>query len=213
MPSAASVAATQRTIAGVILAGGLSERMESDLPKQLLPFGTTTMLGHVVATAEATSLSPIVVVTGHNSEAVQAAVTPRRARFAYNPDYSDGNLTSLRVGLTAAGECDAVMLLLGDNPEVGSDVIETVGDKWHESAPFAAVASFNGEISHPFVLSRRAVELVQTLSGPKPLWAWLRDEHVDEVLEVPFDRTAPRDVNTMADYEAMLERLGRAGRS
>lgn len=42
-------------IGGIVLAAGLSERMEGG-PKQLLAFGDRTMVGLVVATVEATSL-------------------------------------------------------------------------------------------------------------------------------------------------------------
>jgi molybdenum cofactor cytidylyltransferase len=197
------------TIAGIVLAAGLSERMEGDLPKQLLPFGSTTMLGHVVATAESTSLDPIVVVTGHRAEEVAAGIEPERTRVVHNPDYETGNLTSLQTGLGALPPVDAVMLLLADMPGVDAGIIAALAAAWEEDRPFAAMATYHGETGHPFVLSAPAIAQAASLEGPKPLWRWLREEHADDVLSVEIGRARPRDVNTMDDYQAELQRLGR----
>lgn len=195
------------TIAGIILAAGLSERME-DGPKQLLPFGEQTMLGHVVATAESTQLEPIVVVTGHRAEDIEAAVSPHRARFARNPDYERGNMSSLKTGFSAVARPDAVMILLADQPEVDGSVIETLAAAWRRRTPFAAVATYDGEIGHPWILSAAAITAAAELSGTKALFAWLTDEHADEVLEVEIPRSKPLDVNDPDDYRAALERMG-----
>lgn len=194
-------------VAGLILAAGLSERMRGGTPKQLLPLGGTTMLGRVVAAAEKTSLDPIVVVTGHRAAEVERAVRPGRARFTRNPDYRSGNVTSLRRGLSEIGDADAVVLLLADNPEVDAAVVEAMISAWGKGRPLAAVASYRGTIGHPFVLSRGATGEAGVLSGSKPLWHWLREEHAADVLEVAIDRDPPRDVNTMADYEDLLADL------
>jgi molybdenum cofactor cytidylyltransferase len=196
------------TVAGLILAAGLSERMESDIPKQLLPFGARTMLGHVVATAESTSLDPIIVITGHRADEVAAGIEPERARVVHNPDYETGNLTSLRTGLGEMDDVDAVMLLLADMPGVDAGIITTVAEAWGKDRPFSAVATYFGTTGHPFVLSARAMTQAASLEGTKPLWRWLREQHVGNVLSVEIGRSRPRDVNTMNDYESALRTLG-----
>ena len=198
------------TIAGIVLAAGLSERMEGGR-KQLLAFGDRTMVGHVVATAEATTLDPIVVVTGHRAEEVEAAMSPQRARCARNPDYETGNMSSLRIGLGEVGGADAVMILLADQPEVSAADVETLAAAWEEGRPFAAVATYDGAVGHPWILSAAATAPAAGLTGTKALWRWLTEEHADNVLEVELSRARPRDVNTVDDYHAALRSLGLSG--
>ena len=196
------------TIAGIVLAAGLSERMEGGVPKQLLAFGDHTMAGLVVAMAEGTTLDPIVVVTGYQADEVQATMAPRRARVTRNPEYETGNPSSLRAGLAAVGKADAVMLLLGDMPGVGIEIIETVAAAWEQLRPFAAVSSYEGVIGHPFVLSSAAAAEAAALDGTKPLWAWLNEVHAADLIEVELGRAKPRDINTVADYHAELRDQG-----
>jgi molybdenum cofactor cytidylyltransferase len=198
------------TIACIVLAAGLSERMDGAV-KQLLAFGDRTMVGRVVAVAEQTSLDPIIVVTGYEAEAVRASAASGRARFAHNPDYETGNMSSLRTGLDAAGDVAAVMLLPADQPEMDAATIETLAAAWEEWRPFAAVATYGGEIGHPWLLSAEAITEARHLVGAKALWTWLTVQRGDAVLEVEMSRPRPRDVNTPADYHAALRALGLEG--
>ena len=194
-------------IAGLVLAAGSSQRMEGG-PKQLLPFGRHTMAGHVVSVVERTSLDPIVVVTGHAADEVRAGIEPQRATFAHNPRFETGNMSSLHVGIDALGSRDAVMILLADQPEVTVEIIETMAAAWRQFIPFAALAHYRGEVGHPWVLSEAAVEGSAEMEGTKMLFGWLTDDHRDDVILVEFDRPKPSDVNTRADYHAVLARLG-----
>jgi molybdenum cofactor cytidylyltransferase len=148
------------------------------------------------------------VVTGHQAEEVVATMAPIRARFAHNPDYATGNMSSLLAGLGEIGVVDAAMLLLADQPDMDGETIETLAAAWEEWRPFAAVATYAGEVGHPWVLSAAAITAVGDLTGTKALWKWLTDEHADEVLVVEMPRPRPRDVNTPDDYQAALRSLG-----
>jgi bifunctional UDP-N-acetylglucosamine pyrophosphorylase/glucosamine-1-phosphate N-acetyltransferase len=69
-------------IAVVILAAGKGKRMNSDLPKVLHKLGGQPLIGHVVATAKKLSPKKIVVVVGHGSEKVKAALKVEKILFA-----------------------------------------------------------------------------------------------------------------------------------
>jgi molybdenum cofactor cytidylyltransferase len=194
-------------IAGIVLAAGASERMDGG-PKQLLPFGDTTMTGRIVDTAEQSSLDPVVVVTGHSAVEVERALTLRRARFARNPNFRRGNMSSLHTATSILDDGDAVMLLLGDQPEVTLETIEVVAAAFRELRPFAAMTRYRGTIGHPWILSSEAVAQSGELRGTKALWQWLTVNHGDDLVIVERDLERPIDVNTTADYEAALARLG-----
>jgi bifunctional N-acetylglucosamine-1-phosphate-uridyltransferase/glucosamine-1-phosphate-acetyltransferase GlmU-like protein len=56
---------------------------------QTLPFGGTTLLGHVVASAEASGLEVVVVVGGAEDD-VRAVLAPARATVVTNTAYGTG---------------------------------------------------------------------------------------------------------------------------
>lgn len=202
---------TATDVVGVVLVAGKSERMEAGRLKQLLPFGETTMAGLAVASAEASRLDRVVVVTGREDEAVAAALQLGRSVVVRNDRYEAGNVTSLLVGVDAAGEYGAIVLLLGDMPGVTPDIIDRFVDVWREERPWAALAVYDdGVPNHPFLLSAAAVAAMPQTSGSKVLWRHLVEAPPGPVATLSFSRAAPVDVDTWADYQAALDQLGLA---
>ena len=125
-------------IVGLVMAAGESTRFGS--PKQLLPFGDTTLLGHVVRNVATSRLDRVIVVLGRSADELKAAVVDNRA-------YRSGCASSLLAGLDTLienAECAAVMLVLGDQPGVGTAVIDDVCNDWREHRPWVAVTSYRG---------------------------------------------------------------------
>jgi len=193
-------------VTGVILAAGVSRRMERGRLKQLLPWGDTTVVGAAVAGAEASRLDRVVVVVGHHATEVASALPEGRRIVATNPDYRAGNLSSFRVGLAAAGEPAAAMVLLGDMPTVGPEIIDRFLDVWEASRPWAAVAEYRYSRGHPLLLSAEAIAAVDAGAEGKALWRLLEDAPPGAVRRVRFSLAPPLDINSPADYRAALGR-------
>jgi len=87
-----------------------------------------------------------------------------------NTAYPSGCDSSLLAGLDAAGDCAGLMLLLGDQPGVGSEVIDLVSREWLANRSWAAVTSYRGELGHPFVFARSAFDDLRGLHGDKAVW-------------------------------------------
>src|SRR5947207_5164734 len=87
-------------ITAIVLAAGESRRMGRLKP--LLPFGPRTVIETVVASLSASRAGEILVVTGHRSEEVEAALAQAPARVVRNPDYRRGMLSSVQCGVAAA---------------------------------------------------------------------------------------------------------------
>ena len=191
-----------KTLVGIVLAAGESARMGQT--KQLLAFKGTTLLNFVIAQAERSRLDDVVVVTGANGAKVEESLDLNRATVARNPDYSRGNMSSLATGCGAAPEADAVVVLMGDMPGVGAEVIDRFVDLWSAEQPWAAVASYQDGVAHPFLLSSAALEAALPLDQPKALWRFLVAEPAGEVRHLTIDRLRPTDVDSPKDYEALL---------
>jgi molybdenum cofactor cytidylyltransferase len=189
-------------VVGVVLGAGRSSRFGA--PKQLLPFGDTTMLGQVVRNANASGLDRVVVVLGRASVELRGSVDFGRAVVVENTAYGTGCASSLLAGMDEAGEdCGAIVLLLGDQPGVKAEFIDSVLDEWRSSRTWAAVTSYGGKLGHPFVFAREAFEDLRGLHGDKAIWK-LIEAYPEQVYRVEIEAPLPPDVDTPEDYELAL---------
>lgn len=133
-------------IAAVVLAAGRSTRA-GKINKLTADIGGTPMVARVVDTVLASAADPVIVVTGHESDDVRAALAGRAVTFAFNPDYADGIATSIAAGIRAVPpECAGALVCLGDMPALRSDDINRL------------IAAFDAErapICVPFAGTRR----------------------------------------------------------
>src|SRR5205814_5377025 len=87
-------------IAAVVLAAGRSTRMGG--PNKLVAeIGGKPLVRIAAEQALASRAQPVLVVTGHDRERIEAALSGLAVRFVYNPDFADGLGTSLRAGIAA----------------------------------------------------------------------------------------------------------------
>ncbi len=192
-------------LVGIILGAGESKRFGS--AKQLLPFGNTTLLGQAVRNANASSLEQIVVVMGRAADELRQSIEFGRAIAIDNTAYGAGCASSLLAGLDAAGDCAAIMLLLGDQPGVTTEFINHVISAWRRESPWASVTSYRGELGHPMMFARRAFDELRRLHGDKAVWK-LIEAYPERILRVNIDAGLPLDVDTPEDYKRVLNHLG-----
>ena len=200
-----------RDVVGVVLGAGRSSRFGA--PKQLLPFEGTTLLGRVVENANASDLHRVVVVLGRASEELRGSLDFGRAEVVDNAAYGTGCATSLLAGMDAAGEgCEALVLLLGDQPGVRPGFINTALSRWRRERPWASVTSYRGELGHPFVFAREAFGDLRRLHGDKAVWK-LIEAYPERVSRTQIDAALPPDVDTPEDYELALSHWRSTGAS
>jgi molybdenum cofactor cytidylyltransferase len=187
-------------VAGLVLAAGGSKRLRQ--PKQLLRFGSSTLLGHVLDTARACRFDQTLCVLGGGARGIRAAVDFSRVEVVENPEFGEGCSSSIAAALGAVDpRADALVLMLGDQPGVTADTVAALlagrGD-----APLAVCAYDDGR-GHPLAFSRGMFEALSNLHGDKGVWK-LMDRFADEVVDVSVAGPIPRDVDTWEDYEALL---------
>ena len=188
-------------VAGLVLAAGGSRRLGR--PKQLLPYGDGTLLDHVLGTARACRFDQLICVLGGSSEDVRATVDLRGADVVVNREFGTGCSSSIATALsTVDPRIDVLVLMLGDQPGVRRETVAALlagrGD-----APLAA-CRYEGGRGHPLAFARSTFGDLATLHGDKGVWR-LMDR--SDVVEVVVPGAIPRDVDTWADYEAVLAEL------
>ena len=192
----------RKFISGLVLGAGASSRLGQ--PKQLLPFKGTTLLGWVTAQAElATGLDEVVVVLGRAADEIQRQVDFAGATVVDNPVFGDGCASSYQAGLGALDpRSDAIMILLGDQPDVGPEIIDRVAREWRQVDSHIALCSYRGRKGHPMIFARPMFDQLVGLHGDKAAWK-LVDANVDLVHQVALDLPFPEDIDTLEDFERL----------
>jgi molybdenum cofactor cytidylyltransferase len=148
-------------IGGVVLAAGEGRRFGGT--KQLAELRGRPLLEHAVrAMLAVPAISPVVVVLGHDADAIRSRVDLGRAEAVVCEDWREGQAASLRAGIAALGPVDAAVVMLGDQPFVTPQVIAGVLD----AGGYEAVrATYGGEPGHPVLLTRALLDRVGELRG------------------------------------------------
>src|SRR3954451_18253502 len=107
---------------GLVLAAGGSSRLGR--PKQLLPFGSATLLDHTLTTARDCGLDQLLVAIGGAADEVRARVDLSGADVVVNDGYGAGCSSSIAAAIDALdARADVLVLLLGDQPGVTPDTV------------------------------------------------------------------------------------------
>jgi molybdopterin adenylyltransferase len=189
---------------GLVLAAGGSQRMGQ--PKQLLPVDGQPLLGVVLSQVCASRLDEVVVVLGGHAEEIAAAVDLGRARAIVNADYASGMSSSLKAGIAAMGDdVQRVVIVLGDQPDVSSSLIDDLLELQETSRRPAASLSFDGLLHPPVVLDRSLWSDLDELQGDVGCRALIRGRP-ELVAALPLvGRTGhPIDIDTLADYHKLV---------
>lgn len=102
-------------IHAVLLAAGESRRMGGP-NKLLLRVGGEPLVRRTARTLLSSGLDGVTAVTGHDGEAVAAALAGLPLTIVPNPDYAAGQMTSVRAGMLALPATDAVLVCPADMP-------------------------------------------------------------------------------------------------
>jgi molybdenum cofactor cytidylyltransferase len=187
-------------VTGLVLAAGGSSRLGR--PKQLLPYGDGTLLGHVLGVARACPFDQLVVAVGGHAEEVLAGLDLGGADVVVNDAYGEGCSSSIAAALGAIdARCEVLVLLLGDQPGVAPETARALLDG-RGAAPLAACRYEDGR-GHPLAFGREVFGELAALHGDKGVWRLL-DRRAGDVRDVPIAGRIPRDVDTREDYDAVL---------
>lgn len=193
-------------VTGIVLAAGASRRLGQ--PKQLLPYLGATLLDATLTMARSCRFDQLLVTLGGAAESIRRDVDLGGVEIVENPEFSTGCGSSIA---TATGRVDAraegVVLLLGDQPDVEVDTVRDLVSRTVGSP--IGVCRYLDSLGHPFWFRREVFDELGRLHGDKAVWKLLHSGRY-EVAEYPLDAQVPIDVDTWADYEALVSRAAGA---
>ena len=172
-------------IAAVILSAGESSRMGR--PKALLPIDGQTFIEKIVGALRQAGLENIVVILGHNAEAMRQKIAHLPVTLLVNPDYKAGQLSSLQVAvrhLATDENCRAMLVHLVDHPYIDAGLVNLLIRRFEDSRKPIAVPRFHGKRGHPVIFARSLF---------------------DELLNAPIDQGAKAVVNAHRNETVELD--------
>jgi molybdenum cofactor cytidylyltransferase len=194
-----------RRVAAIVLAAGRSRRM-APLNKLLVADQRgLPMIARVVDNVLASRARPVIVVTGHERDRVEAALAGRAVRFAHAGDYAEGLSASLKAGLRAVPpEAEGVLVCLGDMPLVDGAMLDRLMSQFDPEEGRAIVQpTYRGKQGNPMLWSCEFLAEMQAITGDVGA-RHLAAKHADRLVEVEMaDDAVLRDFDTTDALKAL----------
>ena len=202
-----------RRLAAIVLAAGRSTRMGG--PNKLLAeIGGKPLVRIAAEEALHSQADPVIVVTGHQRDRVEAALAGLNVKCVHNPNFADGLSTSLRAGIEAVPPpADGAVICLGDMPQVRAETIDRlIGAFDPERGALIVVPTIGGKRGNPVVWSRRFFPELIALEGD------VGARHVigtygEAVVEVPADAATLIDIDTPEALSAVKREIEKVASS
>ena len=180
-------------IAGLLLAAGRSARFGGD--KLLAP-----LHGRALLTWSAAAIAPAVdalyVVLPPDDAARMAALDGIPCMVVPHAGRDAGLASSIRAGIAALpADAEAVVIALGDQPFVATEVVRRLRERWRAGGAAAVVPAYRDGQGHPVLFDRTLFPRLSVLEGDggaRPLL----DALGGAMALLPVDARRPVDVDT-----------------
>ncbi len=190
-------------ICAIVLAAGQSRRM--GVQKLLLPFGSKTVITHIVDQLTASSVDKVYVVVGCQGERVNRELSSRPVSIINNSNYKSGMLSSVRCGLHAISQqCRAVLIALGDQPSVTTKLIDQMLKSFASNEKQILIPLYDGKRGHPIIFSAAYRKEILTHYDNVGLRGLLY-AHKEDIFELPVTTSGVlSDMDCPEDYQREL---------
>jgi molybdenum cofactor cytidylyltransferase len=192
-------------ICALTLAAGLSRRMGAQ--KLLLPYGGKTVLRHIVDQLLDSQVDQVFIVVRKEDIRIAKQISAQPVHLVTNPDPQADMLASVRCGLHALPKhCSAVLVALGDQPGITTELINQMINSFHASKKGILVPLHDEQRGHPLLFSLGYREEVLTQYDGEGLRG-LVHAHPKDVFELRVRSSAVLyDMDCPDDYQREITR-------
>jgi molybdenum cofactor cytidylyltransferase len=189
-------------ISAILLAAGESNRMGQ--PKQLLPFGQSTIVERTIDNFLNSAVSETIVVLGYRDEEIRKTISGKPVKIAINPDYQQGMSASIIAGLKQINKrARAVLIALGDQPFVDSQTINSLVEAFIANNKGIIIPVYQGRRGNPVIFTIRYKGELLNLKGDIGGREIIK-RHPDDVLEVAVNcEGVLLDIDTIESYTSI----------
>ncbi|HEY8490431.1 MAG TPA: nucleotidyltransferase family protein [Dehalococcoidia bacterium] len=193
--------------AAILLAAGESRRMGQ--PKALLPWAGRPLITYQIQQLAAAGVERIVVVLGHQAEAIRPHAQAPGVTAVVHAAYREGRASSLRAGAEAVPDgADPVLVLNVDQPRSAA-LLRTLIEAHRAAGARITAPVYRGRRGHPPVLAGDLLPALRAVDEATQGLRAVLAARAAEVHEAPVDDpTACLDLNTPEEYREALARYG-----
>jgi molybdenum cofactor cytidylyltransferase len=186
----------------VILAAGKSSRIGT--PKQLLPWGETTLLGNAIEQALLIPDAEVFVVLGAYRQSIQKEISKYPLSIIVHEHWSHGVGSSIAKAvkeIESLASYTQVLITLADQPFIGSVFLNKLLDCYKREAAEIMATTYKDIAGVPVVFSKKYFDGLKQLKadkGAKSLIHKYKDIVTYCSVSSPFE-----DVDTLEAYAAL----------
>ncbi|MBP2832069.1 nucleotidyltransferase family protein [Aquimarina sp. U1-2] len=194
-------------IVHLILAAGSSTRMGA--PKQLLPWGTTSLIGHAITRALSIENTPVFVVLGANYELIYNQISHYAITSIYNKKWSLGMGSSIRLGLQTikrkVAGCEAVLISIIDQPVITVHHLNALITSFESGTNSIVASNLGAKIGVPAIFSKHYFDELEALHldyGARHIIKnYSNQVGVIDAIDIGMD------IDTIAQYDTLRKRF------
>lgn len=199
-------AETSKNIGIIVLAAGASRRMGQ--PKQLLPWGTKTVLAHAITQVLGAGAITSCVVLGSDHQQIAKSIAPTGVPTVFNPNWEQGMGTSIAAGLQwlldQHPELDGVLVQLCDMPLVVTSHLKALIQALNNPTDIL-ITAYTDTQGVPAIFGKAHFNSILELrdeTGAKSII----QTHKEQVGKVAFPGPY-RDIDTLEAYESIKKEV------
>ena len=182
-------------VVGILLAAGSSHRFGTD--KQSTLIGQVPMLTRAACVLLDAGFDMPIVVLGSRAAEHRPLLHGLPLRLVENRAAASGMASSLVTGLDAAGDCDAVVVTICDQPAVTPAHLRALVLAWRKTRRSIVASSYTGAVGVPALFAASHFSELRELSGDRGA-GLLLDRHAESVYRIPLPG-GELDIDTPAD--------------
>ena len=168
--------------------------------------GGRTIIETVIERVSASRVDRTLVVLGSHWRTMKELIRKYPVVTAVNVRFKQGMLSSIQRGISALPrDCRAAVIVLGDQPDTGSEVINRLLEAYRRKGKKIVVPIYGQKRGHPVLIDLKFRDEIAGLN-PEIGLRELLHKHPDEILEVRVpDSSILLDIDTPADYQKALK--------